>query len=145
VSIHAQIIREHQIGWYFFLKDRTPHDRGEFKDEVLNTFFTLAESDREKVFKTLRTVRIHCRSAALHRRPARRAAKASSEGHERKRFPQAARRLDAAPRSGPAHGVVIGRRKASCAMRPPSGSSWSTRRGSTGTGSGSCPPTKELS
>jgi hypothetical protein len=59
VSIHAQIIREHQISWYFFLKDRTTHDRGEFKDQVLNTFFGLAERDREKVFKTLRTVRIH--------------------------------------------------------------------------------------
>jgi hypothetical protein len=59
VSIHAQIIRDHQINWYFFLKSRTPHDRGEFKDQVLNTFFGLAEADREKVFKTLRTVRIH--------------------------------------------------------------------------------------
>jgi hypothetical protein len=59
VSIHAQIIREHQINWYFFLKDRTPHDRGEFKDQVVNAFFALAESDREKVFRTLRTVRLH--------------------------------------------------------------------------------------
>jgi hypothetical protein len=59
VSIHAQIIREHQISWYFFLKDRTPHNRGEFKDQVLNTFFTMAEADRDKVFKTLATVRIH--------------------------------------------------------------------------------------
>ncbi len=59
VSIHAQIIRQHRINWYFFLKDRTPHDRGEFKDQVLHTFFSLAETDREKVFKTLCTVRIH--------------------------------------------------------------------------------------
>jgi hypothetical protein len=59
VSIHAQIIRENQINWYFFLKDRTPHNNGEFKDQVVNTFFGLAETDREKVFKTLRTVRIH--------------------------------------------------------------------------------------
>ena len=59
VSIHAQIIREHRISWYFFLKDRTPHERGEFKDQVLNTFFALTETDREKVFKTLCTVRIH--------------------------------------------------------------------------------------
>lgn len=59
MSIHAQIIREHQINWYFFLKDRTSHDGGEFKDQVVNTFFHLAEIDREKVFKTLRTVRIH--------------------------------------------------------------------------------------
>jgi hypothetical protein len=59
VSIHAQIIREHHIHWYFFLKDRTPHDRGEFKDRVLNTFLAMAETDREKLFKTLRTVRIH--------------------------------------------------------------------------------------
>jgi hypothetical protein len=59
VSIHAQIIREHRISWYFFLKDRTPHERGEFKDQVLNTFFALTETDREKVFKTLSTVRIH--------------------------------------------------------------------------------------
>lgn len=59
VSIHAQIIREHKISWYFFLKDRTPHNNGEFKDQVVESFFGLAESDREKVFKTLRTVRIH--------------------------------------------------------------------------------------
>jgi hypothetical protein len=59
VSIHAQIIREHQINWYFFLKNRTPHNNGEFKEQVLDTFFALAETDREKVFKTLRTVRIH--------------------------------------------------------------------------------------
>jgi len=59
VSIHAQIIREHQISWYFFLKDRTPHNRGEFKDQVASTFFAMPEGDREKVFKTLRTVRIH--------------------------------------------------------------------------------------
>jgi len=59
VSIHAQIIREHQISWYFFLKDRTPHNRGEFKDAAIRTFFSLAEPDREGVFKTLRTVRIH--------------------------------------------------------------------------------------
>jgi hypothetical protein len=59
VSIHAQIIREHKLGWYFFLKDHTPHNNGEFKDQAMDTFFTLAEADREKVFKTLRTVRIH--------------------------------------------------------------------------------------
>src|SRR5580698_2416732 len=59
VSIHAQIIRENQINWYFFLKDRALHNRGEFKDQVLNTLFAMAETDREKVFRTLRTVRIH--------------------------------------------------------------------------------------
>lgn len=59
VSIHAQIIREHQISWYFFLKDHTPHNNGEFKDRVVSTFFAMAEADRERVFKTLRTVRIH--------------------------------------------------------------------------------------
>lgn len=59
VSIHAQIIREHRISWYFFLKNRTPHDRGEFKQGVLNTFFALSEADRENVLKTLSTVRIH--------------------------------------------------------------------------------------
>jgi hypothetical protein len=37
------------------LIDASPHDRDEFKDQALNTFFALAESDREKVFKTLRT------------------------------------------------------------------------------------------
>ncbi len=58
VSIHAQIIREHKISWYFFLKDKTPH-RGEFKTMALNTFLALSEIDRENVFKTLRTVRIH--------------------------------------------------------------------------------------
>ena len=38
VSIHAQIIRENQINWYFFLKDRAPHNNGEFKDQVVNHF-----------------------------------------------------------------------------------------------------------
>ena len=51
--------REHLISWYFSLGERTPHDHGEFKGQVLNTFFALAETDREHVFKTLRTVRIH--------------------------------------------------------------------------------------
>jgi len=41
VSIHAQIIRENQINWYFLLKDRTPHNNGEFKVQVVNTFFGL--------------------------------------------------------------------------------------------------------
>jgi hypothetical protein len=59
VSIHAQIIREHPIHWFFFLKNRTPHVDGEFKDFAVRTFFDLAESEREKAFKTLTTVRIH--------------------------------------------------------------------------------------
>jgi hypothetical protein len=49
VSIHAQIIREHRISWYFFLKDRAPHERGEFKNRVLHTFLALSEADRVKV------------------------------------------------------------------------------------------------
>jgi hypothetical protein len=59
VSIHAQISRDHRLGWYFFLKARTPHDRGEFKEQALNTFLALAESDRENIFKTLSKARIH--------------------------------------------------------------------------------------
>jgi hypothetical protein len=59
VSIHAQIIREHPIHWFFVLKNNTPHVDGEFKEYAVRTLFNLAESEREKVFKTLRTVRIH--------------------------------------------------------------------------------------
>ncbi len=59
VSIHAQIIRELQINWFFFLKNHTPHVNSEFKDHAVTTFFGLSESDRENVFRTLRNVRIH--------------------------------------------------------------------------------------
>jgi len=58
-SIHAQVIRENPISWYFYLKARVPDGRGEFKEDALDTFFALAESDREQILKTLRTVRIH--------------------------------------------------------------------------------------
>jgi hypothetical protein len=59
VSIHAQVIRDHQISWFFALKNQTPHRDGEFKDYVVATFFGLTEAEREQIFKTLRTVRIH--------------------------------------------------------------------------------------
>lgn len=59
VSIHAQVIREHQINWFFSLKNQTPHRDGEFKHHVVSTFFGLTEAERETIFKTLRTVRIH--------------------------------------------------------------------------------------
>lgn len=59
VSIHAQVVREHRIDWYFFMKNRAPHGRGEFKNAVVNTFFSLTECERERAFRTLRSVRIH--------------------------------------------------------------------------------------
>jgi hypothetical protein len=99
VSIQAQIIREHQINWYFFLRSRTPHDRGEFKDQVLNTFFAMAETDREKVFKTLRTVRIHIvdprpYAVSLHDALQKHLPKGTSVTHFLKRLDASTRHLE---------------------------------------------------
>jgi hypothetical protein len=59
VSIHAQIIRENPFNWYFFLKAKAGEGRGEFKQDALETFFSIAESDRRQIVKTMRNVRIH--------------------------------------------------------------------------------------
>jgi hypothetical protein len=104
VSIHAQIIRENQINWYFFLKDRTPHNRGEFKEQVLNTFFAMTESDREKVFKTLRTVRIHIvdprpYTVDLHDSLQKHLPKGTSVTHFLKRLDDSTRHLELIRRS----------------------------------------------
>jgi hypothetical protein len=59
VSIHAQVIREQPLSWYFYLKARVPDGKGEFKEDALRTFIALAESERQQILKTLRMVRIH--------------------------------------------------------------------------------------
>lgn len=59
VSIHAQVIRENPFNWYFFLKNKAAEGRGEFKRDAIETFFAIAEADRQQIIKTLRNVRIH--------------------------------------------------------------------------------------
>jgi hypothetical protein len=59
VSIHAQIIPENPYNWYFFLKSKASEGWGEFKRDAIETFFSIAEIDRQQIFKTLRNVKIH--------------------------------------------------------------------------------------
>jgi hypothetical protein len=59
VSIHAQIITENPFNWYFFLKAKAAEGRGEFKRDAIATFFSIADTDRRHIIKTLRNVRIH--------------------------------------------------------------------------------------
>ena len=59
VSIHAQIIKENQISWYFQLRGLVHNGQDEFKDQAARTFFSLPTSNRAQIFRTLRTVRIH--------------------------------------------------------------------------------------
>jgi hypothetical protein len=59
VSIHAQIIRENPFNWYFFLRAKAVEGRGEFKRDAIETFFSIDETERQRIIKTLRNVRIH--------------------------------------------------------------------------------------
>jgi hypothetical protein len=59
VSIHAQVIPDKTFNWYFFLKAKAAEGRREFKQDAIETFFALPESDRQKIVKTMRDVRIH--------------------------------------------------------------------------------------
>jgi hypothetical protein len=60
VSIHAQVIRELPLDWYYALLRRAPSHTGELKSTVIvEVFFTLPESERRRVLGTLKAVRIH--------------------------------------------------------------------------------------
>jgi hypothetical protein len=59
VSIHAQIIRENPFNWFFFLRPKVAEGRGEFKRDAVEAFFSIVETDRRQIIKTLRNVRIH--------------------------------------------------------------------------------------
>jgi hypothetical protein len=60
VSIHAQVIRELPLDWYYALLQRTPSHASELKSTVIvEVFLTLPEFERRRVLSTLKTVRIH--------------------------------------------------------------------------------------
>jgi hypothetical protein len=60
VSIHAQVIRELPLDWYYALLQRMPSHAGELKSTVIvEVFFTLPDFERRTVLSTLKTVRIH--------------------------------------------------------------------------------------
>lgn len=60
VSIHAQVIREYPLDWYYALLQRAPSHAGELKSNVIiEVFFTLPDFERRRVLSTLKTVRIH--------------------------------------------------------------------------------------
>jgi hypothetical protein len=60
VSIHAQVIRELPLDWYYVLLQRAPSCAGELKSSVIvHVFFTLPDFERRKVLSTLRAVRVH--------------------------------------------------------------------------------------
>lgn len=60
VSIHAQVIRERPLDWYYILLQRAPSDASELKSIVIvEVFFTLPDIERRMVLSTLKTVRIH--------------------------------------------------------------------------------------
>jgi len=60
VSIHAQVVRELPLDWYFALLQRAPSHAGELKSKVIvEVFFTLPDFERRRVLSTLKTVRMH--------------------------------------------------------------------------------------
>jgi hypothetical protein len=60
VSIHAQVIRELPLDWFYSLLQRAPDHAGELKSKIIvEVFFSLPEYARRKVLCTLKTVRIH--------------------------------------------------------------------------------------
>jgi len=60
VSIHAQVIRELPLDWFYALLQRTPDHGGELKSSVIiEVFFNLPDYERRKVLATLKAVRIH--------------------------------------------------------------------------------------
>lgn len=60
VSIHAQVIRELPLDWFYTLLHRAPVRTGELKSNtVVQVFFALAAFERRAIFRTLKTVRIH--------------------------------------------------------------------------------------
>jgi hypothetical protein len=60
VSIHAQVIRELPLDWFYTLLQRALNHGGELKSKViLKVFFNLPEYQRRRVLATLKAVRIH--------------------------------------------------------------------------------------
>jgi hypothetical protein len=60
VSIHAQVIRELPLDWYFVLLQRAPSHAGELKSKIIvEVFFTLPDFERRRLLSTLKTVRMH--------------------------------------------------------------------------------------
>jgi hypothetical protein len=60
VSIHAQVIRELPLDWYYALLQRAPSHTTELKSTVIvEVFFTLPDLERRTVLSTLKQVRIH--------------------------------------------------------------------------------------
>ena len=59
VSIHAQIIKEDTHNWYFHLRHLALNGQAEFKEQATRMFFGLPESNRDKIFRSLRRARIH--------------------------------------------------------------------------------------
>jgi hypothetical protein len=59
VSIHAQIIKEDTHNWYFHLRHLALNGQAEFKEQAMRMFFGLPESDRDRIFRSLRRARIH--------------------------------------------------------------------------------------
>lgn len=60
VSIHAQVIRELPLDWYYTLLQRAPSHTNELKSAVIvEVFFALPDFERRRVLSTLKKVRIH--------------------------------------------------------------------------------------
>lgn len=60
VSIHAQVIRELPLDWFYALLRRAPSQAGELKSTVIvEVFFALSDIERRRVLSTLKTTRIH--------------------------------------------------------------------------------------
>jgi hypothetical protein len=60
VSIHAEIVREKPLDWYIKLISLYPGIKGELKSSsVTDCFFSLADTERNRLIGTLKFVRIH--------------------------------------------------------------------------------------
>jgi hypothetical protein len=60
VSVHAEIVREKPLDWYIKLVSLYPDIKGELKSSsVTDCFFSLAETERNRLISTLKFVRIH--------------------------------------------------------------------------------------
>ena len=67
VSIHAQVIRELPLDWYYALLQRTPSHASELKSTVIvEVFFALPDFERRRVLSTMKTVRIHVNDPRLY-------------------------------------------------------------------------------
>src|SRR5436190_12509079 len=58
VSIHCQVLREHPLDWYYSLRWLSPNTPAELKSgDMTALFFSLGETQRRKIFGTLKRVR----------------------------------------------------------------------------------------